>query len=675
VSDAESEAHRHADLLFWGLFGLALGLFVALLWVAPIPPLTDFGGHVQMAHAWRHAEDPGLIDLIVRRDAWWIPNVLLTRLVVILAPALGEIDALALLLSLAILATALGLVRLLAVMRRSRWLVFLALPLFWSGVFVLGLVNYVAALSLLPLALADALRLASAPPGARLAPAIRLALLGALAFFLHTFASLLIVGAVGMALLVTAPLRLFPLLLTPLIPTAALFLHWLLRVRTSMHELHTMTWPSLSEALAAIGIEFDVVSGPLDTACAATSAILAATLLLAPRRDRHDRSSSPVRTDRALPAVVVSLLLAYLFVLPEYVGDVFTGARVIAPMAWLAVLLPRPDVTRAVPRALLALGVLNALTAATAATYGVSRFSDAELAPLTPLIDRLPEGGRAQCVGVRPYLGFPRRPPLDHNCNGLLTARRGAFAGGGFANTDYNAVTLREKRPRLSDTNWTSAQSLADVDHVIVRATASTPLPDPRLATLIAVAPIADTPPAEWRLYARRPPPTLPSADLGPLAGGSGGAPFRWDCDTPPHRIDRVELASSRKGARLITGLSLACRNTPAPSPTFGSARDAAPRSLRCGSDEIPIGLEGRATTVVTALGLICRDVSPAPTGLIGLTGLRSALRGLSRATPRILEGSPTGAPFTLACPTGQTLVGLHGRAGVALDAVGIVCR
>jgi hypothetical protein len=639
---------------FWALLGLVLGCFVALLWVGPIPPLTDFGGHVQMIHAWRHADEPGWAELVIRHDSWWLPNVLLARVAAFLAPAMGEISALALLVSLAIVLTALGFVRLLRVSGRSPWLVFLVLPLFWNGVFVLGLVNYIAALAVLPWALSLAVEVSERVcVGERVETwrYVALSLLLVLAFFLHTFASLVIMGAVGLAFVVRVPWQRALALCLWLTPAMMLFGHWYLRMRGAMSELQTMTWPTPERAIGALATEFDVTTGALDVICAGISGVIAVLLLFA------NGGEPEVKARRVLPVIVAGMALAYFFILPEYVGDIFTGARIIAPMAWLAVIIPRANLDKMTHRILLGVGVVNALVAAISATATVHRFSQRELEPLVEIIEKIPRGVRAQCVGVRPYLEFPRRPPLDHNCNGLLTGLAEAFAGGGFANTDYNAVELRRPQPRLTDSTWTRAASLAQVDYVVSREIFESP-PIKRVEKVAEIPISGGT--ARWVLYRFLGRPIREDTTLVPPIGGEGGVAFRRDCPAES-TLERLDIATSGN-SQSMNGLAIGCRDKSRRNPDdeqeiIGS-RGKGLRSLRCGADQRVVGLAGRFAEVVTALGLICER----------------AENRLRLPPSRTLVGSNHGTPFSLKCPEGTTLVGVHGRAGLAVDAIGLVC-
>jgi hypothetical protein len=71
---------------------------------------------------------------------------------------------------------------------------------------------------------------------------------------------------------------------------------------------------------------------------------------------------------------------------------------------------------------------------------------------------------------------------------------------------------------------------------------------------------------------------------------------------------------------------------------------------LQCPYNEFAVGLNGRASDNVDALGLQCSTTTLSP------------------------QGGPGGGVFSLRCGTGETLVGVHGRADVTLQRIGPIC-
>ena len=85
---SQTWAAWRSDLPFWGLVGLMLAVLLAPHWLGAMPRLTDFGGHVQVAHGFaRLGDDPTggawpnvWAEIIERRDVWWLPNLLAVRI-------------------------------------------------------------------------------------------------------------------------------------------------------------------------------------------------------------------------------------------------------------------------------------------------------------------------------------------------------------------------------------------------------------------------------------------------------------------------------------------------------------------------------------------------------------------------------------------------------------------
>lgn len=133
------------------------------------------------------------------------------------------------------------------------------------------------------------------------------------------------------------------------------------------------------------------------------------------------------------------------------------------------------------------------------------------------------------------------------------------------------------------------------------------------------------------------------------VAGGPGGVPFTWRCEdgSEPRGLD----VTVQEKDLAIGSVALACGG-PASSRAFGLAAGTS-HALRCGAGAELRGFYGRGDTWVRELGIVC--ASP---------------RGVVRVAA---EGVPSGEPFEAVCGPNQS-VGLAGRAGSLVDAVGVVC-
>lgn len=139
----------------------------------------------------------------------------------------------------------------------------------------------------------------------------------------------------------------------------------------------------------------------------------------------------------------------------------------------------------------------------------------------------------------------------------------------------------------------------------------------------------------------------------GPLerkvTGGPGGVPFTWRCGDGAEPTG-IDVTVQEKEAA-IASVSLACSG-PGSTRAFGLAVGAS-HPLRCGAGARFRGVYGRGDTWVREVGIVCASES---------------------GTLRIpAEGVPSGEPFEALCDASQR-VGLGGRAGSLVDAVGVVC-
>ncbi len=134
------------------------------------------------------------------------------------------------------------------------------------------------------------------------------------------------------------------------------------------------------------------------------------------------------------------------------------------------------------------------------------------------------------------------------------------------------------------------------------------------------------------------------------ITGGPGGVPFSWQCTggAEPSGLD----VTVQESEAAIASVSLACSGGRRVSHAFGLPAGAL-HPLRCASGTKLRGFFGRGDTWVREVGLLCE-----------------AQGALTRVPA---EGAPSGEPFEALCDAGQS-VGLGGRAGSLVDAVGVVC-
>ncbi|MCC6623274.1 MAG: hypothetical protein IT385_18590 [Deltaproteobacteria bacterium] len=689
----ETTSSLRADVVFWGLLGLFVGMLLAPLWMGAIPPTTDFGGHAQVVHGYARLGDgaggawPNVwLDIIERRETWWLPNLLVVRLAAMLHPALDAIAALRLWSSVALVLTVVGHVYCLATFGRSRWLVFLALPvLMWNGFVGLGFINYYFGLACLPWAIALARRIATDDVVAK-RHLVLLALVGVACFFLHAFAAFLLLMSVTLVLVTSVVDWRRVLAGLALLPAAGLWYHWFKATRGELEprELH-FELPQKLEAIVRESIELL----PGTTEEHVLVVLLLAMLFTFASGILWEPVASPAPSRaagqpwRALRASTLWLLFAALvavyFGLPSYLDDMPTAERTIPWMVAVMFMLPRARPEAWMTRAALGAAAAAAIVLAVTVGNAVREFEDVELAPMMTLMRRIPPGVRAQCVDVQFARPVFLRRPVDHGCDGLLAVDNDAFAGGGFADTTHAAVFIKPGRPekRLLDRRWGKADDLPHVEWLLARGPHAAPAPE--LAEAVAWIEDEATKQRTWTLYrsllAGQPPPAFED-----LRGGPGGTLAALDCP-PGHALSAVPVSLTRDKSGLVQSVGAECSRVQPPGlrgdiATLETRRvrlsamsnpGVSRRTLTCSGRRPIVGLSMRTGLFVDAVALACAptrasalwgDVLAAPLGEVGTTW-----------------GGPGGNPTEVRCPRGMIATGLRVRAGKNVDALGVACR
>lgn len=142
------------------------------------------------------------------------------------------------------------------------------------------------------------------------------------------------------------------------------------------------------------------------------------------------------------------------------------------------------------------------------------------------------------------------------------------------------------------------------------------------------------------------------------VAGGKGGEPYRWQCPAGTTLGALSGTVHAEDGVSSITPVCVASNGSArrASGPEFGQHASSAFDSS-CAADEHVVGIHGSRTHLVREVGLLCasnedgRVTKRAPSGGIG-----------------------GGTSFELRCPESLGAIGVTGRAGDRIDAVGLVC-
>ncbi len=533
MGNSVGKALEREDLWFWGLLVAVVGLLVRPLWIGPIPPLTDFGGHAAMADVWSRLEQVHLFALIYERNGGLVPNLVMARFVGWVHPWLPTMVAARLWTTGCLVATVAAVLYMAAVFGRSRWLIFVGLPFLWGGALVWGLLNYLAVIPLFFVAVALAREAAGR---ADWRYGVALAVVCVASFFAHGVGCVFVVGASVLVVLASADRPAGVAMAAAVVPATALWVYWRLHTAgqpglppASIAETvrrYARWWPAGRTLVHLLHYMLDSTQAFFDTAvwtaltgawmvlmCVwAVSAVDGAARLEAPRALRAIAAQvvERVRADgrgalREYTLVVLGAALAAgMFVLPVSIKAVDIDTRLVPLFVMVAAIMPRLSTeelwrSRAA-RAAMGIVIASAIVWGVFLARSVRRFERTEVAPMVELIDRIPPQSRVQCLGVHRALIF-HGYPLNNNCPGLVHVRRSGFGGFTFPATAFNAVKFRPGHgyASLAGRGFNDRERLRQWDYVLVRG-AHRP-PPVGAAELVATARAHNHRGATWYLY------------------------------------------------------------------------------------------------------------------------------------------------------------------------------
>lgn len=142
------------------------------------------------------------------------------------------------------------------------------------------------------------------------------------------------------------------------------------------------------------------------------------------------------------------------------------------------------------------------------------------------------------------------------------------------------------------------------------------------------------------------------------VAGGKGGEPYRWQC---PAGTVLGALSGTVHGDDGVSSITPACVASKAGArgstgPEFGQHVSSTFDSS-CAAGERVVGIHGSRTHLVHEVGLLCASSEA------GSAAKRAPSGGIGGGTP-----------FEARCPEPLVAIGVTGRAGDRIDAVGVVC-
>lgn len=151
----------------------------------------------------------------------------------------------------------------------------------------------------------------------------------------------------------------------------------------------------------------------------------------------------------------------------------------------------------------------------------------------------------------------------------------------------------------------------------------------------------------------------VPPAPRSKIRGGGGGSAYRWQC---PKGSVLSGLSGSSTTNEELAEIHALCTFPSAVAPTLHEGPAVGKASSASFRATCPVGawverIEGTSGKVVQSLRLACSDGTRVPVTRSG-------------------EGAPAGVPFEdVTCPEHARPVGILGRAGDLIDAVGLLCE
>jgi hypothetical protein len=681
-------------VVLWGMLAMAAFVHVQPFWASAIPPFDDVGGHLAMADAWARLEEVGLYQEIYARRTGLVPNSVFARFASILYPAISPMVAMRMFLSLVVLSTIGSLYACARTFDRSPWLIFLALPFFWNGSTYHGMVNYIPTF---PLMFGGVALAAKTGETGRWYWGAGLGALAIFSFFVHGMGVLFVCGASAFILVLSCRRGRHLGWLAAFVVPAALWVRWRSNVSgrgapsDGMYELLTQhgRWFEPARTLEYIVRRgFDIVQAPQDLWCF----VVLMTVWIA----YMGLSEGPVWSDRGEPAsdgaawrrlatavweqayrrrllLMTLCLWAALIVFPAYIKMTDIKMRLIGPFFMSAALVPRLPRRDVVVVAVTGVSFVACMWFGEFVTAKTRAFQRKELEPLTELIDEIPEQSRAQCIRVyREGDWIFRFRPLGHNCAGLLHVRRSSYGGFHFPGTGFNPIKFigGEDFDSVGRGKWRQLGRLQSWDYVIERGSHQTF--DPRVATRIATAgggAVGEEAVTEWSLYRVNTFDDVSSESE--CFGGPGGHTFRWRC---PEGEGLAGLNGRLRSNKMLGSLRPKCRslgpdkaNDTHSGPDIGSAGGGGYYSVSCSSKAMMVGLAGASGQYVDRLDLLCAQSADRKTNETRIWGPSDV---------QVVEGGggEGGDSFRWRCPTDEVAVGVKGRHGHWIDAVGLLC-
>lgn len=649
-------------LLFPGLLAVVLTIHVLAMLSVPWPPLQDLGGHIELMDIMaRYGSPATLYEATYLLPESFGPNTLSLHLASWLAPIFDPLTVARLLIVFYVVGLPLAIWSLTGAFGRSRWLTFLACPLTFNTMLLLGFLNFLVALPLLIWAIAHARRLAE---HGGLGRGVTLAVILVALFFAHVIPYAIAVAAtLGLVVLFlphwTALTRLTPLALS--LPFLAV---WMKRM------FFAPSGSTASESFAALEPTYkpagkllmqfhswgmQTFRAELDEVAFGAVVLLFVVALAVGFAQRRARKVTPARlTSRrtrllrwtrrhALELLTVGAFAGY-FVVPSRSNEMaIIGERFV--VLTLLLLVPWPRIQLIGPARALLVPMFGLAAMYPLAVIGeYARFDVDVLGSLPEVVEDLPARTRLLVIFNDHENPITYHQPIWHVAKAVNATANGGITNDSFAVRPYTPIQYQPGAvPFTPQHDVHHAATIRDWDYVLVRQ----PLRPDALLVQPWARPLWSE--AGWWLLAVQPQGPLRyatmSRDLGLGAQETSCA-------------DGLIL----RGVKATTSEAAALRRveplcTAKDDGAATAAKAVAAGQVECDPGQTIVGLHGSLVAgEPSSLGLDCA----------------AGAGGRSSVDP---IGATTNERWTVACPNGSMAVGIRTRGEGSLTAVGLLCE
>ncbi|MBN1945579.1 MAG: hypothetical protein JW797_07870 [Bradymonadales bacterium] len=684
------------DTLFVVLLLLALAFNLVPIWASRWLPMGDVGAHIELMDIVARSDDPEtLYGETYTVSGLWGPNSLTHKVGWLLRPLVDVGLSAKLLISWYIVGLPLAMLAMCLAFRRSRWLVFFAFPMSFNALFNMGLLDFLVSLPLLFFAVALSRAMAERGGWIR---GIGLALLLNLLYFAHIIAFLIGLGICLFILVfwcrgLKGLVRLIPLVLALPLPGAWIANKFVSRAATEagrrmggfgQEGLGSVfqRWDDLLGQVHAYGMRF-FRDNTEERIVLALLLVWFALMALA-QRGRATEVQDAALTTRlgrvrayTLEIITLACITAYFF-LPSDITEVEVITQRVVMIAFLLLAIwPRIDLEGWAARGVVAVLTGVALLFPWQVNAKFREFERTYLSELPGAIAGLPDRTRLSYVQWEHVNDITYMGPLWHIPKAIHSLANGGITDDSFAIRPTCPIQYREGMtpPRLHGDFWRSPH-LTQFDYVLLRSSRE---PTGALSRSNLQLIFHQDP---WWLFEVSQSRQDRAVQQVLVAGGSGGRQAAWLCP------DGTAMRGfTGQAGRYLTNLVPAC------TPLQGEAQDsqdarergvtrARDRRQELEGPQFGSSVQGQERfRAHCPSGEVMVGVHGRAGSVIDALGITCApLSQLTQGAETVdlhrleTQGGDGGQPFDLVCPPGTAAIGFSGRSGDSIDAAGVAC-